>query len=345
MKLSRILESLWPWRWWNCLHALAGGARVHPSVCLLGSTARIRLGRGTSIGFRSRLDAGNAGKIVLGERVWVSSDVEVETTSEVHIGEGTTIQRRCTINGSTRIGAGCIFAPNVFVSSGTHPFRVTPGMPIREQERTLVASNKGASALDRPVWIQDDCWLGANVVVCPGVTIGKGSVVGANAVVNRDIAPYSVVAGVPAKNIGQRLAWVPRSSITANDAADQPYVLSGKLRKDAKGASSYLEVSLDTPVYFALSASWTAVELVLHWKATSPVQFRVGDQSYSVPTGSGQLLVPISIGKTRDEVFYCTIEISDLRPHTILCISCIALKMPDQLTVAPTIAVNADIHQ
>lgn len=329
MKLSRILKSLWPWRWWNCLHALAGGARVHPSVCLLGSTARIRLGRGTSIGFRSRLDAGSAGQIVLDKRVWASSDVEIETNSEVHIGEGTTIQRRCTINGSTRIGAGCIFAPNVFVSSGTHPFRITPHIPIREQERTLAASNRGTGALDRPVWIQDDCWLGANVVVCPGVTIGKGSVVGANAVVTRDVAPYSVVAGAPAKSIGRRLKWLPRSSICVNDATDQPYVLSGKLRKDEKASSTYLEVSFDTPVCFALSASRSAVEMVLHWDAPSPVKFKVGDQSYSVSSGSGQLMLPIDILKKINEVFYCEIKISDPRPHTVLRISFIAIKTSD----------------
>ena len=329
MKLSRLLKSLWPWRWWNCLHALAGGARIHPSVCLLGSTARIRLGRGTSIGFRSRLDAGKEGQIVLDERVWVSSDVEIETNSEVHIGEGTTIQRRCTINGSTRIGAGCIFAPNVFVSSGTHPFRIVPHLPIRVQEKTLMASTEGVEALDRPVWIQDDCWLGANVVVCPGVTIGKGSVVGANAVVTRDVAPYSVVAGAPAKSIGRRLEWLPRSSICANDETDQPYVLSGKFRKDAKGAPTYLEVSFDTPAYFALSASRAAVEMVLHWDAPSPVQFEVGGQSYSVSSGCGQLVLPIDIIKKIDDVFYCAIKISDLRPHTVLRISFIAIKAPD----------------
>lgn len=329
MKLSRILKSLWPWRWWNCLHALAGGARVHPSVCLLGSTARIRLGRGSSIGSRSRLDAGSAGQIVLGERVWASSDVEIETNSEVHIGEGTTIQRRCTINGSTRIGTGCLFAPNVFVSSGTHPFRVIPHIPIREQEKTLAASNEGTETLDRPVWIQDDCWLGANVVVCPGVTIGKGSVVGANAVVTRDVAPYSVVAGAPAKCIGRRLEWVPRSSICADDATDQPYVLSGKLQKDAKGAPTYLEVSFDTPVFFALSASRAAVEMVLYWDAPNPVQFEVDGQSYSLPIGRGQLVLPIDILKKVDEVFYCAIKISDPQPHTVLRISRIAIKTLD----------------
>lgn len=112
MKLGRLLKSLWPWRWWNSLNALVGGARVHPSVCFLGSKSRIRLGRGTTIGLRSRLDVSSEGQIVFDERVWMSSDVEIETNSEVYVGESTTIQRRCTINGTARIGANCIFAPN-----------------------------------------------------------------------------------------------------------------------------------------------------------------------------------------------------------------------------------------
>ena len=266
MKLSRFLKSLWPWRWWTCLHALAGGVRVHPSVCLFGSTAHIRLARGTSIGARSRLDAGRDGQIALGEGVWASSDVEIETNSEVQIGEGTTIQRRCTINGSTRIGAGCIFAPNVFVSSGTHHFRETPHLPIREQERKLAASNAGFAALDRPVWIQDDCWLGTNVVVCPGVTIGKGSVVGANCVVIRDVPPYSVVGGVPAEAIGRRLEWVPGRSIAAENDIDQPYVLSGRLLNGGKDRPASIEASLDTPLCFALTAAGANSELVLQWQ-------------------------------------------------------------------------------
>jgi acetyltransferase-like isoleucine patch superfamily enzyme len=128
--------------------------------------------------------------------------VEIETEAQVEIGAGTTIQRRCTINGRTKIGQGCIFAPNVFVSSGTHAFREWPNLPIREQERILAAEGR---SLDRAVWIQDDCWLGTNVVVSPGVTIGKGSVIGANAVVTQDVPPYSVVAGVPGRVIAKRL--------------------------------------------------------------------------------------------------------------------------------------------
>lgn len=200
--MSRILRSLPPVRWWRTLSGLAHGQRIHPSALLLGGRDRIALGHGCAVGARTRLFPTGTGTITLGPRVWLSSDVEIETEAQVEIGMGTTIQRRCTINGSTKIGQGCIFAPNVFVSSGTHPFREWPQLPIREQERLLAAEGR---SLDRAVWIQDDCWLGTNVVVTPGVTIGKGSVIGANAVVTHDIPPYSVVAGVPGRIVAKRL--------------------------------------------------------------------------------------------------------------------------------------------
>lgn len=318
MKLSRILKSLWPWRWWNCLHALAGGARVHPSVCLLGSTARIRLGRGTSIGFRSRLDAGSAGQIVLDERVWVSSDVEIETNSEVHIGEGTTIQRRCTINGSTRIGAGCIFAPNVFVSSGTHPFRIVPHLPIRVQEKTLMASTEGVEALDRPVWIQDDCWLGANVVVCPGVTIGKGSVVGANAVVTRDVAPYSVVAGAPAKSIGRRLEWLPRSSVCAACEEDFPYILSGRLRPSNESLPVRFEVTDDIPFLAVLSAKKNYNSVLYNLIAPESIEAEIDGQVFQIQAGISNLEVKKTALRSADNPFYCTIKLQKKSKRSVL---------------------------
>ena len=326
MKLIRILKSFLPWRLWNCFYALTGGVRVHPSVCLFGSAKRIRLGSGTSIGIRSRLDAGITGQIVLDDRVWVSSDIEIETNSEVQIGEGTTVQRRCTINGTTRIGAGCILAPNVFVSSGTHPFRITPHIPIREQEQILASTDSGFSSLDRPVWIQDDCWLGTNVVVCPGVTIGKGSVVGANSVVTCDVEPYSVVAGSPARCIGQRLEWQPRNSICTDDVKDRPYILSGKLRKSSKGATTSVEVNINTPFCFALSAKKKAVEIVIDWETPTPVQFIVGFHSYFLSTGSGKLSLPIDIFKKINDIFYCEIKLVDNRPDSIILISLISMK-------------------
>ena len=55
-----------------------------------------------------------------------------------------------------------------------------------------------------PVVIEDDVWLGTHVVVLPGVTIGKGAIIGASSVVTKDIPAYEVWAGVPAKFIKRR---------------------------------------------------------------------------------------------------------------------------------------------
>lgn len=59
-------------------------------------------------------------------------------------------------------------------------------------------------ARGKPIRIEDYVWLASNVTVLPGVTIGKGAVVATSAVVTKDVEPYSIVAGIPAKKIGER---------------------------------------------------------------------------------------------------------------------------------------------
>jgi acetyltransferase-like isoleucine patch superfamily enzyme len=287
--MQRMLYFLWPWRWLRAMTWLARGARVHPSAILLGRGAQLVFGRSTKIGARARLDPGADGRIVAGERVWLSTDVEIETATEVSIGSGTTVQRRCTLNGSTRVGNSCILAPNVFVSSGTHPFRAIPHLPIREQERIL---DTGAHGLDRPVWIQDDCWLGVNSVVCPGVTIGKGSVVGANAVVTRDVLPYSVVAGSPARVIGQRLRWEPRMVVDPNSENDEPYVLSGRITRASGTQGKAVVVDAATPLQVALAWPVAARYAVrIQCNAREPVTVLAGGVRHSVTLDHSELVL------------------------------------------------------
>jgi len=71
------------------------------------------------------------------------------------------------------------------------------------------------------VSIGDDCWLGANVVVLLGVSISKGAVVGANAVVTKDFPEYSVSTGVPAKVTGSRFRGVKKSRVSWPGFADK----------------------------------------------------------------------------------------------------------------------------
>ncbi|MEG1569971.1 MAG: sugar O-acetyltransferase [Clostridia bacterium] len=94
------------------------------------------------------------------------------------------------------IGNDCNFGPNVTL--------VTPVHPMLAQERRGLQNHAGETlhlCYAKPIAIGDDCWLGANVVVCPGVTIGEGCVVGAGSVVTRDIPPMSFAAGNPCRVI------------------------------------------------------------------------------------------------------------------------------------------------
>lgn len=94
------------------------------------------------------------------------------------------------------IGDDCNFGPNVTI--------VTPVHPMLPDERRLLRHSSGEPrhmCYAKPVVIGNDCWLGANVVVCPGVTIGDGCVIGAGSVVTRDVPPMSFAAGNPCRVI------------------------------------------------------------------------------------------------------------------------------------------------
>ncbi|WP_157520249.1 acyltransferase [Microbulbifer agarilyticus] len=235
----------------------------------------------------------------------------METVTALYIGEGTSIQRRCTINGSVRVGFGCIFAPNVFVSSGTHPFRFSPHLPIREQERSIARLENRAN-LDEPVWIQDDCWLGVNSVVCPGVTVGKGSIVGANAVVTQDVPPYTVVGGVPAKKIGSRLDWNPKSAIDGSQVLDFPYVLSGLLRPAHDGIPAGVKANYDVPFHAVLKLEGSSQNVLgIRYFASEPLNLSLFGDVLKVSAGAGSLDVKVPRGVIKDGILEFALIVKD----------------------------------
>jgi acetyltransferase-like isoleucine patch superfamily enzyme len=107
----------------------------------------------------------------------------------ITIGDGTNFAGDCVVSAasSITIGNDVLFARGIYVSDHSHAFG-DEATPIIDQGIDKVA----------PVVIEDGAWLGENVVVCPGVTIGRGAVVGANSVVVRDVPARSVAVGAPA---------------------------------------------------------------------------------------------------------------------------------------------------
>ncbi len=92
------------------------------------------------------------------------------------------------------IGDNCNFGPNVTIVTPVHPM-----LPHERREMLTAAGEKKHLCYAKPVHIGNDCWFGASVTVCPGVTIGDNCVIGAGSVVTRDIPANSFAAGVPCR--------------------------------------------------------------------------------------------------------------------------------------------------
>lgn len=94
------------------------------------------------------------------------------------------------------IGDNCNFGPNVTIVTPVHPM-----LPNERREMLTASGEKKHLCYAKPVHIGNDCWFGASVTVCPGVTIGDNCVIGAGSVVTRDIPADCFAAGVPCKVI------------------------------------------------------------------------------------------------------------------------------------------------
>jgi len=184
-------------------------------ICLLRGITNS--GINVFISPRAKIKGGN--RIRLGDNVLIERDVMLiagEPNSFIEIGNGTwlfyhcllstsggwiKIGSNCTVNsfavlyghGGLEIGNGVRISAHVVIVPMNHIYK-NPAIPIWLQGET----RKG-------IKIEDDVWIGAGAKVLDGVKIGKGSVIGAGAIVTKDIPPYSVAVGVPAKVIKKRL--------------------------------------------------------------------------------------------------------------------------------------------
>mgnify|MGYP005851175567 FL=1 len=122
------------------------------------------------------------------KRLYVEPPFHCDYGYNIYAGENVYFNVNCVVLDTMKItiGNNVFVGPNVHIYAATHPLH-----PI---ERRKVEFAKA-------ITIGDDCWIGGNTVICPGVTIGNGCTIGAGSVVTKDIPDYSLAVGNPAKVI------------------------------------------------------------------------------------------------------------------------------------------------
>jgi acetyltransferase-like isoleucine patch superfamily enzyme len=157
-----------------------------------------------------------AGDIVLGDRVNVdgkSSFIFASTLPErpvLEIGDDTYVNHACMFIVARRITIGrhVMIAPYVTIFD-------SPGHPLDAERR--IAGLPPSPEEIRPVVIGDKVWIGTGSRIFPGVTIGEGAVVGMESLVTKDVPPYTLVAGVPAKPLRTLRPGVDEPSAAARE--------------------------------------------------------------------------------------------------------------------------------
>jgi acetyltransferase-like isoleucine patch superfamily enzyme len=186
VELARAAR-LWAqkWRWYERNTLPWNRARIHYELMRRGAFARWPVQGNV-------LEALREGRLELGEGVLLEPGVWITAPggARVRIGPGSFLNMGVMVAAHelVEIGAHCMLANGCFVSDAAHRFD-DPARPVPWQGFT----SKG------PTRIGENCWLGANVVVTSGVTIGERCVIGANSVVTRDLEPFSIAAGAPAR--------------------------------------------------------------------------------------------------------------------------------------------------
>jgi acetyltransferase-like isoleucine patch superfamily enzyme len=175
------------WRWYERNSLPWNRARIHREFARRRAFCRWPVHGNVLEAFRDgRLEVGE--HVLFEPGVWITAP----GAARVRIGAGTFLNLNVMIAAYelVEIGSHCMLANGCFVSDANHRFD-DPARPVTWQGFT----SKG------PTRLGDNVWCGAHVVITSGVTIGERAIVGANSVVTTDVAPYSIVAGTPARVI------------------------------------------------------------------------------------------------------------------------------------------------
>lgn len=145
--------------------------------------------------------SGEKTKIIIGDNCTICGTLYVSIRGKIQIGDYTTIRydSKITCSNSIKIGNYVIISNNVTIAdNNSHPIssKIRKEMCMSGFESKLWDIDYAES---KPVIIEDNVWIGENVTILKGVTIGKGSIIGTQAVVTKNIPPYTIAAGNPAK--------------------------------------------------------------------------------------------------------------------------------------------------
>lgn len=153
---------------------------------------------GDDVEFRRSIEIRVHGKskIKIGDKCRIDRGVRILSANQAQIslGSGTRVGLYSVFNGgdSISIGDKCLISGFVYLQTSMHGFA----------EKAKSVQDQGYQ--HAPIVLEDDSWLATHVVIMPGITLKKGAVVGSNAVVNRNVEEFQVVAGIPAKPIKER---------------------------------------------------------------------------------------------------------------------------------------------
>jgi acetyltransferase-like isoleucine patch superfamily enzyme len=146
---------------------------------------------GTGCEFIAQKSMRFAGRITIGSGSFFAAD-----GGTIIVGENTSFNKNVHINasigGNISIGTSCLIGPGVVMRTANHEFS-DPDMLIREQGHVFAN-----------IFVGDDVWIGANAIILGGVEIGRGSIIGAGAVVTKDVPEMAIAVGVPAQIVKYR---------------------------------------------------------------------------------------------------------------------------------------------
>lgn len=144
--------------------------------------------------YRLTAQTGNVLRINLGHAVSIGAGTLFQGSGNISMKSRSFCGERCVFgcNSSISIGRDVMIAQNATLRDTDHVFDSTD-IPMIDQ-----------GIKSEPILVEDDVWIGHGAVVLKGVTIGQGAVIAAGAVVNKNVPPFTIVGGIPAKIIGKR---------------------------------------------------------------------------------------------------------------------------------------------